>query len=150
MTAEEEAAKAAQVQSKRLKGKSYRDAADALEQKEKGKVVSPQPLNGQSIRKRLRTLIDSVEIPAYSSKSTASSASSGADENDDDDYSGGNENENENVVDVKKGNKKKKKVKAPKVTVAEAASKINGDEFATFLAEITVSFCFCFLCFLRF
>lgn len=76
-----------------------------------------------------------------------SKKNSHSDENDDDDYSGGNENENENVVDVKKGNKKKKKVKAPKVTVAEAASKINADEFATFLAEITVSFCFFFCVF---
>ncbi|KAK9051072.1 hypothetical protein SSX86_027698 [Deinandra increscens subsp. villosa] len=41
-------------------------------------------------------------------------------------------------VDVKK--KKLKKVKKPKVTVAEAAAKIDADELASFLLDVTTSF----------
>lgn len=61
-------------------------------------------------------------------------------DDDEDDFSS-DADARENAVDVSK-KEKPKKVKKPKVTVAEAASKIDADDLAIFLASITVYFAF--------
>ncbi|KAJ4475050.1 hypothetical protein J3R30DRAFT_3777458 [Lentinula aciculospora] len=62
--AEQEATRVSELQSKRLKGKSYRDAADALE-KRKALLQQETSMNGGTKAKRTRTVLDSVEIPVY-------------------------------------------------------------------------------------
>ncbi|KIK50592.1 hypothetical protein GYMLUDRAFT_51100 [Collybiopsis luxurians FD-317 M1] len=95
--AEEDAAKASQVQSKRLKGKSYRDAAEVLEKKDQDqkKTAQPQnsPSNGQGQAKRTRTILDSVEIAINRgtnsgprSSPSAPDTSSGVEEEEEDDF----------------------------------------------------------------
>lgn len=79
-----------QLQSKRLKGKSYRNAADALE---KGKTTKEQEVSStKGEPKRTRTVLDSVEIPVYRAKSELPSKSSDADISSDADH-----DEDENV-----------------------------------------------------
>ena len=65
--------------------------------------------------------------------------------NDDDDSSDG---EGDRVAENGKAEESKKvkakKLKKPKVTVSDAAAKIDADDLSAFLADITVSFAFQF------
>ncbi|KAJ4466088.1 hypothetical protein C8J55DRAFT_565810 [Lentinula edodes] len=82
--AEDEATQVSQLQSKRLKGKSYRNAADALE---KGETTEQQEVSStKGEPKRTRTVLDSVEIPVYRANSKLTSKSSGADTSSDADH----------------------------------------------------------------
>lgn len=85
---------------------------------------------------------DDDEIPERSKKNL------GRDE-EDDDLSSDADVKN-NVAEVNK-KEKQKKVKKPKVTVSEAAAKIDADDLAAFLSSISVFFAFlgsefCFCC----
>lgn len=75
---------------------------------------------------------DDDQIPARSKKDWA--------EDDDDDYPSSDAKEN-NAADANK-KEKPKKVKKPKVTVAEAAAKIDADDLAAFLSSVSVHVCF--------
>ncbi|KAJ3909945.1 hypothetical protein F5879DRAFT_984196 [Lentinula edodes] len=82
--AEDEATQVSQLQSKRLKGKFYRNAADAVE---KGKTIKQQEISStKGEPKRTRTVLDSVEIPVYRAKSELASKSSDADISSDADH----------------------------------------------------------------
>ncbi|KAJ3818894.1 hypothetical protein EV361DRAFT_190497 [Lentinula raphanica] len=72
--AEAEAEQAAQMQTKRLKGKKYRDAVDAME-KESTVPEEPLTVHQQPKTNRTRTVLDSVEIPMYQHPSTNSTTS---------------------------------------------------------------------------
>ncbi|KAF5387319.1 hypothetical protein D9757_005715 [Collybiopsis confluens] len=77
---EEEAEKLSRAQTKRLKGKSYRDAAGALEKevKEKKNASEPRPStsNEKTGKKRTRIVMDSVEITVSRENSLPSSSPS--------------------------------------------------------------------------
>lgn len=76
-----------QLQSKRVKGKYYRNAADAVE---KGKTTDKQEVSCTKRKpNRIRTIVDSLEISVYRGKSKLVSKSSGANTSSDTDHEEG-------------------------------------------------------------
>lgn len=89
-------------------------------------------------RIRLRTLLESEKAAAADAVARSKPSAAASDEE-------GGDSEAENGGDA--GNKteakkpKQKKPKKPKITVAEAAAKIDASDLAAFLVEISVCFC---------
>ncbi|KAE9606109.1 hypothetical protein Lal_00025297 [Lupinus albus] len=89
-----------------------------------------------SEERRRRILQFQIDAAAASVDSAAGRSKLHSDDDDDDDDHGVEGGAVQNVSTVVKKVKQKK----PKVTVAEAASRINADELSAFLAEITASY----------
>ncbi|CAL0317692.1 unnamed protein product [Lupinus luteus] len=92
-------------------------------------------VENHSEERRRRIIESQIDAAAASADSAAGRSKLHSDDDDEDDHGaeGGAVQKVSSVV-------KKVKQKKPKVTVAEAASRINADELSAFLAEITASY----------
>ncbi|KAJ8095250.1 hypothetical protein PM082_010473 [Marasmius tenuissimus] len=102
---EEEAALAAKAQSKRLKGKSYREAVEkVVEDQQTTDAKVPKAEGGTTSSKRTKLVLDSVMIPPYSESSAAQTEDSS----------------DEHLADVSNVPKRKPRAAAKRVTVVES------------------------------
>ncbi|CAA2992040.1 Hypothetical predicted protein [Olea europaea subsp. europaea] len=108
---------------------------------EKNNVFKNLEKNAEARRRTLEAqraaaaIYDEDDVPVRSKKRWG-----GEDEDEDDEGNDADGNLKENVSDEAKKKEKPKKVKKPKVTVAEAAAKIDAADLAAFLSNVLVSY----------